>query len=143
MTYYHRIILYFDGASRNNPHGPAAYGWVLYEMDKHGADGYRIASGSKYIGYNKSNNQAEYAGLSAGLLYIRYNIECFGLYVRGDSEIVINQMNGEYQVRSPNIIDYYNRATGLREDIDCQHYSFRHISRDRNWEADQLAKSHL
>ena len=101
MVYYHRLILYFDGASRNNPRGPAGCGWVLYEMDRNGADSYEIASGSKYLGYDISNNQAEYEGLEAGLQYMIDNdIDCNGLYVRGDSEIVLKQLDGEYQVRS-------------------------------------------
>ena len=143
MAYYHRVVLYFDGASRNNPHGPAGCGWALYNMDQRGADSFRIAYGREYLGYNVSNNQAEYEGLINGLTYIRKNMKCDGLYVRGDSEIVIRQMEGQYQVRSDKIRPYYNEAMNALKDIDCQFRSFRHINRSANWEADQLAKSVL
>eukprot|EP00584_Thalassiosira_punctigera_P024767 CAMPEP_0172555134 /NCGR_PEP_ID=MMETSP1067-20121228/58105_1 /TAXON_ID=265564 ORGANISM="Thalassiosira punctigera, Strain Tpunct2005C2" /NCGR_SAMPLE_ID=MMETSP1067 /ASSEMBLY_ACC=CAM_ASM_000444 /LENGTH=168 /DNA_ID=CAMNT_0013343643 /DNA_START=278 /DNA_END=784 /DNA_ORIENTATION=+ len=141
MVHYHRLILYFDGASRNNPHGPAACGWVLYEMDRCGADSYNsIASGSDYLGYNVSNNQAEYQGLINGLDYLDNNcISCHGLYVRGDAEIVIRQMEGEYNVNSPNIRPYYNEAQDSLNEVDCNFSNFRHVPRDKNWEADQLA----
>lgn len=139
MSSYHRVILYFDGASRNNPRGPAGCGWVLYDMDRCGADNYVIAESAKYLGYEVSNNQAEYHGLIKGLKFIRDNIECDGLYIRGDSEVVINQMSGDYQVRSPNIRAYYNKANDILSQIDCEFYNFRHISRDKNWQADQLA----
>ena len=139
MPYYHRIILYFDGASRSNPRGPAGCGWVLYSMNQRGADAEWIAESGDYLGYNVSNNQAEYQGLINGLQYIDENIECDGLYIRGDSEIVIRQMDGEYQVNSSNIRPYYNEAIDLLQNLDCQFYYLRHISRDRNWEADQLA----
>lgn len=139
MAYYHRIILYFDGASRNNPRGPAGCGWTLYEMDSHGADSSSIAEGRDYLGYDRSNNQAEYQGLIEGLKYIRDNVDCYGLYIRGDAEIVIRQMDGDYQVRSHNIRPYYNEARDLLDQIDCQFYKFHHVSRSKNWEADSLA----
>ncbi|KAL7544066.1 hypothetical protein ACHAXR_013570 [Thalassiosira sp. AJA248-18] len=141
MPHYDRLILYFDGASRNNPHGPAGCGWVLYEMDECGADSYgSIAEGRSYLGYNISNNQAEYEGLINGLNYLVDNyFSCRGLYVRGDAEIVIRQMEGEYNVNSHNIIPYYNDAKSCLSQIDCQYKSFRHVARDKNWEADQLA----
>lgn len=137
--FYDRLILYFDGACRNNPHGPAGCGWVVYEMDQHGAVGDMVAQGSDYLAYNVSNNQAEYQGLINGLEYIDDNLACDTIYIRGDAEIVIRQMNGVYQVRSSNIQPYYNSVQKLLQCIQCNEYSFRHVSRDRNWKADQLA----
>ena len=88
MGYYHRVVLYFDGASRHNPHGPAGCGWQLWEMDTNGALSTFIAEDGVYLGYNVSNNQAEYEGLTQGLEYIHSNIDCYGLYIRGDSEML-------------------------------------------------------
>lgn len=97
--------------------GPAGCGWVLYDMDYDDVSLFllllqqltfakikvltiaskRIASGNKYLGYNISNNQAEYQGLIDGLDYINeYGIECYEIYIRGDSLIVINQMEGRF-----------------------------------------------
>lgn len=138
--YYYRIIIYFDGASRNNPHGPAGCGWAMYEMDSHGADGDFIASGKEYLGYNVSNNQAEYDGLSYALKYmVDYGIECNGLYIRGDSLIVINQLEGIYEVRSNNIIPYFNEVVELQNQINYNFIKFTHIDRSRNGYADSLA----
>ena len=137
---YHRLIIYFDGASRNNPHGPAGCGWVIYEMDEHGAVGNAIADGSHSLGYNVSNNQAEYEGLEHALQWMYDNkISCDGLYVRGDSEIVINQLDGIYQVRSPNITGYYSAVMSLLNDIQYDFVSYRHVRRDQNSYADNLA----
>jgi ribonuclease HI len=145
MVWYNRVILYFDGAPRSNPRGPAGCGWVLKEMDENGADSYyNIASSGDYLGYNVSNNQAEYQGLINRLKYILNNISCSRVYVRGDSEIVIRQMTGEYNVNSNNIRPYHNDAKEIEDEmyndqnVDVYH---RHISRNRNWEADQLANS--
>ena len=92
------------------------------------------------MGFNVSNNQAEYQGLIDGLFYMSDNyVTCNGLYIRGDAEIVIRQMEGRYNVNSPNIINYYNEAQNELDDVDYNYVYFRHISRDKNWKADQLA----
>lgn len=92
------------------------------------------------MGYDVSNNQAEYQGLIDGLEYLNENwITCHGLYVRGDSEIVIRQMEGQYNVNSNNIIPYYNSAKYALGEVDCTFCSFRHVPRVKNWEADRLA----
>ena len=138
--HYHRIIVYFDGASRNNPRGPAGCGWSMYEMDDNGADSDFIASGKKYLGYNVSNNQAEYDGLYWALDHIAgCGISCHGLYIRGDSEIVIKQLEGYYQVRSNNIISYYQDVRNKLGEIDYNFIKYTHIDRSRNWDADELA----
>ena len=138
--YYHRVIIYFDGASRNNPHGPAGCGWAMYEMDSHGADGDFIASGKKYLGYEVSNNRAEYRGLELALQYmLDYDIDCHGLYIRGDSLIVINQLGGVYQVRSNNIIPLFNEVVKQLNAIDYNFVRYTHIDRSRNGYADSLA----
>jgi len=138
--YYERIIVYFDGASRNNPRGPAGCGWVMYEMDDNGAEGIFIESGKKFLGYNVSNNQAEYQGLYQALEYLKdYDISCYRLYIRGDSEVVLKQLEGIYQVRSNNIINYYNDVVDMLGEIDYTHIKYTHIDRSRNSYADELA----
>lgn len=138
--YYYRIVVYFDGASRNNPRGPTGCGWAMYEMDGDGADSDFIASGRYFLGYNVSNNQAEYQGLYEALEYlVDCSISCIGLYIRGDSQIVINQLDGVYQVRSDNIIGYYNDVQRMIRYINCNFIKYTHIDRSRNDIADELA----
>ena len=48
-------------------------------------------------------------------------------------------MTGDYNVNSHNIIPYYNEAKDALYNVDCQFHKFSHISRDKNWEADDLA----
>jgi ribonuclease HI len=92
------------------------------------------------LGYGISNNQAEYQGLIDGLDYIyENNIGCYKIFIWGDSLIVINQMDGSYNVNSPNIIPYYNQAQNSLGSINADWYFFRHIPRHSNWEADSLA----
>jgi ribonuclease HI len=139
MTYIDRAILTFDGASRHNPHGPAGCGYSIRYMDCDGAEGGYVVEGYEYLGYNVSCNQAEYHGLINGLRMVEDNLDVDRLYVRGDSEIVIKQLNGEYQVRSPNIYPLYEEADQLLGGLNIYEYTARHIRRDKNWRADDLA----
>mmetsp|Transcript_1132 Transcript_1132/g.1917 ORF Transcript_1132/g.1917 Transcript_1132/m.1917 type:complete len:154 (-) Transcript_1132:311-772(-) len=145
MSHYDRLILYFDGASRHNPRGPAGCGWVIYKMYDEGpvlfaSCQHAIAEGSEFLGYNVSNNQAEYQGLIEGLTYMaESDISCDELYVRGDAQIVIRQMDGEYQVRSPNIRPYYEDAKDALAEIDYEYIIWDHVPRSENDEADFLA----
>lgn len=64
------------------------------------------------------------------------------LYIEGDSELVIRQMNGVYRVHSHRLRPLYNRAKELvykctgREFDSCK---FDHIDREDNCRADSLA----
>ncbi|CAJ1944595.1 unnamed protein product [Cylindrotheca closterium] len=145
MPHYYGLIIYFDGASKSNPHGPAGSGWTLYEMDPDGdTDGERLAQGQDYLGYNISNNQAEYHGLEGALKFMNKNdISCQYLHIRGDSQIVINQLHGKYQVRSKNIIGYYNAVMKELASIQCGAAEYTHINRAENREADAMANNSI
>ncbi|NMC08368.1 MAG: ribonuclease HI family protein [Candidatus Lokiarchaeota archaeon] len=84
--------LHTDGGSRGNP-GPAAIGIVLEDTG-----GKIIKELKRYIG-KATNNQAEYEALIEGLklarLYWKGALECFT-----DSELLIKQINGEYDVKN-------------------------------------------
>ena len=135
---YETLILYFDGASRNNPRGPAGCGWILYGV--YGRGHSEVASGSEYLGFGVSNNQAEYTGLEEGLQYLIDNdIKCNGLYIRGDSELVIKQLDGEYQVRSSNLISCYDAVVEKLNWIEHNFVVYEHIDRSKNLKADNLA----
>lgn len=140
MVSYNRVILYFDGASRSNPRGPAGCGWVLYEMDSHGAASSCIVKGREYLGHYISNNQAEYQGLLKGLEYIyNENVQCNAVHISGDSQIVIHQMKGLYQVRSSNIRPYYDEVKEMIRKLDCKTHRFLHVPWWKNDVADSLA----
>jgi len=170
MGYYHdrtfnQIIVYFDGASRNYPHGPAGCGWVICEMDDDGADGDFIKQGKTYLGHNGiSHNQAKYQGLYEALKYlVVWNISCHKLYIRGDSQIVINQLVDvapeTYQKRSNSssssnhnnnnnnniVVDcHYEKVVNMLEQIqiaDPNFIKYTHIDRCRNDVADELANN--
>lgn len=125
-------LLKFDGCSKGNP-GPSACGAVLYQND------IEIWSGSKFLGYNETNNYAEYMGLIIGLnKATELNIKA--LAVEGDSLIVIKQMNGQYKVRSSNISELNKIAMNLKK---FSIITFNHVYRENNKRADELCNQKI
>ena len=121
--------LYFDGCSKGNP-GKAGAGFAIYKNDE------EIAYKSIYVGDKETNNKAEYTGLFEGLQYaLQANIQC--LHVKGDSNLAIKQMKGEYKVKSENIQTIYQNARQLCFQFDS--ITFEHVYRKDNKRADQLA----
>jgi ribonuclease HI len=122
-------ILYFDGCSKGNP-GLAGAGAVIYK------NGLEIYSESVFVGTKETNNKAEYTGLLIGLVEaIRQNIR--NLKVKGDSQLVIKQMKGEYKVGSTNIMGTYQEAKKLQQQF--HKISFEHVYREHNKRADELS----
>ncbi len=100
-------ILYFDGACKSNP-GKAGAGMVIYKNNV------EIASDSVYIGEKETNNVSEYIGLLIGMK-TAIHLGITDLIVRGDSMLVIKQMNGEYKVKSDTLREHYTNAKGFEK----------------------------
>lgn len=124
-------VLRFDGGSRGNP-GIAGCGMVLYDSD----DGSEIWSGYHYLGDKNTNNEAEYMGLITGLQCAR-SLGIKNIVVQGDSKLILSQVEGKYQVKSPNLKQYYAAAISLVNEFESCETS--HILRGRNGRADELA----
>lgn len=134
-----RAILCFDGASRDNPNGPAGCGYVVYEMDDKGKAERVILEGRKYLGYNCSCNEAEYHGLLEGLTAIDDDMYVQRLYIRGDSMLIIQQINGDYQVSSPKLELLHDKVKAILEKPGFPWWRAKHIGRHFNQAADKLA----
>src|SRR5215217_3206477 len=83
------ITVQFDGGSRGNP-GPAGIGVVLSA-----ADGTPLVTLGRFIG-RATNNAAEYTALITGLEEAR-KLGAKRIAIRGDSELIVRQMRGEYK----------------------------------------------
>ncbi|MHB9288380.1 ribonuclease HI [Halobacteriales archaeon Cl-PHB] len=127
-----RAHVYFDGACRGNP-GPAAVGWVIV------TDGGIVAEGGETIG-RATNNQAEYAALIRGLEVARdHGFD--EVEVRGDSELIVKQVRGEYDTNDP---DLRERRVDVRELLrSFDDWSISHVPREVNDRADELANEAL
>lgn len=104
------LEIYCDGASRGNP-GKAAYAFI-------------IIGGGMHCGEldENTNNVAEYLSILNAMNYV-----CGGTTLRGtdltiysDSELVIKQLNAEYQTKNKKL-QLLNRIIGR------QKYNFRSV----------------
>jgi probable phosphoglycerate mutase len=124
------VIVEADGGSRGNP-GPAGYGAVVFDA----GTGTVLAERKEAIGV-ETNNVAEYRGLIAGLRAAR-ELGATRVAVRMDSKLVVEQMNGKWQVKNPGLRPLAREAAQLR--LGFAEVTFEWVPRERNKHADRLA----
>jgi ribonuclease HI len=124
-----RLRLFSDGAARGNP-GPAGAGAVLVDPE-----GQVVARLGKFLGV-QTNNYAEYMGLLLGLKHAR-SLDVKELEVLADSELLIRQLQGRYQVKSPTLRPLYEEAVGLLEHFP--QVKLVHVPREKNKAADEMS----
>jgi ribonuclease HI len=110
--------LTFDGGSKGNP----GLGYGSYEIRT--CDGRYRVERLEY-GDHITNNEAEYRTLIAGLRDILATLrrdgkdpKSYRVQVRGDSQLVIRQLNGEYKVRHAGM-----RALHALVQSEAQHFN--------------------
>lgn len=128
------VNVYTDGGSRGNP-GPSGYGLVIFDDKKN-----ILYQESKFLGV-KTNNEAEYLGLLASLVWIKnhhqlYQIDKVNFFA--DSQLLVRQLQGKYKIKASNLKDLFSQAQQLLNQIklDCR---FNDIRRELNTLADELA----
>jgi ribonuclease HI len=90
-----------------NPGGTACTGYVIKRK------GQTIAKGSKIVGKGKgmTNNVAEYKALIAVLEEIkRRRLHNEEIIIKSDSQLLVNQMNGNWKVKSQLLYPLYREA---------------------------------
>lgn len=87
--------------------------------------------------FKATNNEAEYEAVIAGLELAK-KMKASKVQVCSDSQIVVNQINGDYEVREPQLMKYLERITSLRSSFE--RFSIRNIPRSQNKRADALSK---
>jgi ribonuclease HI len=127
------ITIYFDGLCRpRNPGGVATFGYVIYQ------DGKKVKSGYGVVGSGDgmTNNVAEYSALKHAAEWVRGNCIDNDLMIKGDSQLVIHQMNGIWQVKSETSKKFVPEIHRL---LEGRKTKFVWIPRGQNAEADQLS----
>jgi ribonuclease HI len=135
MILPNEINLYFDGSCfPKNPGGVARYGWRL--LDKEDKE---ITSDNAEVcrGPEATNNVAEWAGVINGLRYLKKNNWSGKLNIFGDSQLVINQLNGEYKVRKETLVPYHNESMEILKKWE---WSAHWIPREKNEHCDKLSR---
>ena len=123
------ITIYTDGASIGNP-GKVGIGYLIYKDKK------LLKQEGIYLGI-QTNNFAEYMALIfalTGALSLGED-KC---QVFSDSQLLCEQINGNYKVKNKNIYALFVLAKKMISQFKS--FNIKHISREENKEADKLAK---
>ncbi|KAI3448541.1 hypothetical protein Pfo_005206 [Paulownia fortunei] len=120
--------LYVDGSSTSTGSGAG----IVIESPQ--GDKFEYALKFEFL---TSNNEAEYEALLAGLK-LAFAAGARKLAIYSDSQLVVNQVRGEYEARDKKMIKYLS----LTHDIlaKLEEYEIKRIPRADNTIADQLAK---
>ena len=129
------LKIYTDGASRGNPgHAACAFIFVkdndIFYSDKHD------------LGDRITNNEAEYKAiikaLEKAVEYTGWQVEIYS-----DSELVINQINGEWRIKKNHLKDLYSQIITEKEKF--KEVKFFYVRRENKFikEADKLCNECL
>lgn len=88
--------------------------------------------------YQTTNNKAEYEALLRGLELARF-LGAESVIVQGDSQLIINQVNGMCEAKEGRMKKYLNKVRQLVKKF--KKASFVQLPREENIEADALAKA--
>lgn len=129
-------IIYTDGGARGNP-GPAGAGALV--MD---SEGNVLAEIAEPLGV-RTNNWAEYEAVYLGLTALKNKVgkaraKEVHVEVRTDSELIVRQLRGEYQIKEPTLFPQFMKIWNMRV-ADMPHVRFTHVRREQNKEADRLS----
>lgn len=144
--------LYTDGASRGNPGDSSIGASLLVRNELHELQ--EVAWLSERLPEQTTNNVAEYTALIKGLTLVLNQrvldqrglnqrvldqrvLNQRGLDVYSDSELLVKQINGVYQVSAAHLQPLYEQARELLGKFERA--TLRHIPREQNRRADQLA----
>ena len=128
-----RATVHVDGGARGNP-GPAAAAAVITAPG-----GELLDEASVRLG-EASNNVAEYRGLALGLERARA-LGATEVDVFMDSELVVNQVNGRYRVRSADLAPLHRAVTEALAGF--ARWRVRAVRRAENARADALVNAAL
>lgn len=125
------LDVHIDGASRGNP-GLSAIGIIVKNGNR------IIKEHCEFIGI-RTNNQAEYEALRRALEFCSELDK--EINILSDSELLINQRNLKYRIRSQELKILSREISNLEKNYD--RITYRHIPRTKNSQADYLANKAL
>ena len=117
------LEVYIDGGCEPNPGGTAAYGVLVQKVGGSPGLGHPqevvwrigqvVGSGPSF-----SNNVAEYEGLLAFLNWYEGSSHCMeAVVIRSDSQMLVNQINGNWRIKGGLYADRARRAKVLVDQL--------------------------
>lgn len=130
-----KINVHADGGSRGNP-GAAAIGIIIFDDNKKELETYKECIG------NATNNVAEYRALLKALqLAAKHTRKEVHIFM--DSELIINQMNGIYKIKSAEMLELFQEVKDHERTFSKVVYN--HVRRENKFQmmADRLVNEAL
>jgi ribonuclease HI len=130
------IEVYFDGLCQPiNPGGISCYAFVVKSGGKILHSDYGVAG--EPFSDDSTNNVAEYTALIKALQWLlENNLGSAKIEIKSDSQLIVNQLTGDYKVKSKRIISLYKQVLLLKSKF--QDIQIKWIPREKNREADRL-----
>jgi len=130
-----KLKIFSDGGARGNP-GPAAIGVVVCDEQNEVVYEHQDTIGEA------TNNIAEYCALIAGLELAKRlkakEVECYT-----DSELMVNQLVGNYKVKTEHIRKLHQEAKQAEQNFDSVTYHHRRREDPLIKQADRLVNQAL
>jgi ribonuclease HI len=133
------IQVYFDGLCLPvNPGGVPCYAYLVKKDGKILKSAYGVAA--EPLSEQATNNVAEYTALIKALEWLLENGygQSSKVEVKGDSQLVVRQMSGQYRVKNRQIIPLFQKAAVLRKKFADLEITW--VPREQNNEADRLSE---
>ncbi len=133
------FVVNFDGLCEpKNPGGIATYGVVVRLKGKKVFEDHGLAEAEPWSD-EASNNVAEYSGLIRGLEWLKKDGHLNSpVIVRGDSRLVVSQLNGIFKIKAPRLVELYHKAKELLSEFSNARIEW--VDRSLNEEADLLSR---
>jgi ribonuclease HI len=130
------IEVYFDGLCQPiNPGGIACYAFIVKSDGRIIHSDYGVAA--KPFSEESTNNVAEYTALAKALQWLlENNFNSKKVEIKSDSQLVVNQLTGDYKVKASRILPLFKQVLSLKTKF--QDIQIKWIPRDKNREADRL-----
>lgn len=122
-----QYVAAFDGSATPNPGQMKIGGFIKFNNKYYFKFSRSIGQGT--------NNIAEYAALLT-LVKEAQRLGIQNIYIQGDSQLVVNQVNGIWKAKDYTMKQYRDRVIAVLKHI--KQWELKHVVRKHNKEADSL-----
>ena len=131
------IQIYFDGLCEpKNPGGIPVYAFIVYDSDSGRILGQEAGLAGEPWSRDATHNLAEYTGAIKAAEWVREHSPEFEVLIYGDSELVVNQLNKVYKIKSQSMRKLHNELVCQLEGLS---WKAIWVPREKNLNADGLA----
>jgi ribonuclease HI len=133
-----KVRIHCDGLCEPNPGGLATYGFVIEEQEEARWREIHRAKGVAARGQGATNNVAEYTAAIRALRWLADEARTeVSVALYSDSQLLVNQLSGNWRVKSPQIRLLWSEARELLDRFVDSHATW--VPREQNEPADGLS----